>query len=567
MVFLKRGFFWGKPVWPGAGWFFYLSFTGAVPAQSQHIMVSGPSPHLVKVVRDIHRQGGNIIDGAVAGAFSLSVTHPYFVSLGCGGFAVFRYKGETQSLDFREVAPRAVTENFYTQHRLSSTEGGQASGVPGFVAGMWELHQKYGSLSWKQVVRPARILARKGFEVSGDFFHRTQKAKNHFNKAGLQTFFHSRGQQPFKPSEVFKQTLMAKALKQISQKGRKVFYQGDIGQDVVQTVLNHQGQMSLKDLQDYRVRWLKPLTFQWAGFTFYSQPLPSSGGIILARSIQLLQLHQHHLSPSTRFGLNEWHLLAEVLKAAFRPRSQMGDMDPQTQAPWLKEWLSPQKLLQAGKTISLSSVLKSPPPREVLNKPPKKESPQTTHFSLINNKGEAVAMTLTLNGDFGSKVVTKKYGIVLNNQMDDFNTHPQKPNQFGLIQGKNNSPRPGKRPLSSMSPTLVTQGGKVVMALGASGGPRIISSVFQVIYRHLIQGLDLDLAVQAPRLHHQFLPRTLFLEENRFTPSTRLALRSRGHKLKTVPSLAKVYGVSRSKKTGFLQGSYDSRGEGAAGGH
>ena len=531
--------------------------TLAQPVQTQKIIVSGPSTHLVSAVKEIYREGGNIFDAAIAGAFTLSVTHPYFVSLGCGGFALLKNQSGLQALDFRETAPSKMKEDFYVKTKLSPRNSGSAVGIPGFVAGQWAIHQKYGSLPWSRLLNPAIKLADSGFIVSGQWLKRTKGLTKKFNLSGRRIFFHSNGT-PYLPGEFIRQDKLVEALRLIQRKNKTLFYDGLISQDIIKTVGKNKGVISSEDLKNYRVRWLKPLKFKFGAYQVFSMPLPSSGGIILARAAKLME--DKKISQMTLYSISEWHLLGEILSFAFRPRSQMGDLP--NSAPYLKKWLSHKNLTKLGSKISLNKVKKLSVLKDTL---PSRESNETTHFSIMNDKGEVVSMTLTLNGNFGSFVVTDKYGIVLNNQMDDFNTHPGKPNQFGLIQGKNNKVRKGYRPLSSMSPTIVEKNGKVVIALGATGGPMIISSVLQILYRYLFKGLDLDAAVQAPRVHHQFLPRVLFVEKDRFPPVVISLLKKRGHKIKVRDSIAKAYAVSK-RKDGLLEGAFDARGEGATGG-
>lgn len=540
--------------------FFTCGFTAfAKPIQTQKIIVSGPSPYVVKTVKEIYNKGGNIFDAAIAAAFTLSVTHPYYVSLACGGFALLKNKKGIKALDFREIAPSKTSANFYTKNKLSSKRSGSAVGVPGFVAGQWAIYKKYGSLPWSVLLKPAIQLADKGFMVSGQWWEKTHNKKKEFNLAGQKLFFRLNGK-PYLPNEILYQKKLAKALKLISKKKDTFFYNSVLGKDIVKTVRQNKGVMSLKDLKNYKVYWLKPISFKLGDYTVFSMPLPSSGGIILNRASQLITNTQ--INKMSIYSLKEWHILGEILSFAFRPRNQMGDLSASVLKPYLKNWTSVKKIKKLSSQISLKKVTHLPVLSNTISV---KSSGETTHISLMNNKGDAVSMTLTLNGNFGSLVVTKKYGIVLNNQMDDFNTHPNKPNQFGLIQGVNNNVIKGHRPLSSMSPTIITKNKKVVMVLGASGGPMIISSVLQVMYRYLIQKLDLDSAVQAPRVHHQFLPRVLFVEKNRFSPLMLTLLKNKKHTIKIYNSIAKVYAVSKNKN-GFLQGSYDARGEGATGG-
>ena len=536
---------------------FFVPFLWAKPIQTRKVIVSGPSVHLVEAVEEIYRQGGNIFDAAIAGAFTLAVTHPYFVSLGCGGFALLQSKSDIQALDFREIAPAKVTEDFYIKSQLSPRKTGASVGVPGFVAGQWAIYQKYGSLPWSRLLQPAIKLANNGFTVSGQWMRRTKNKTKYFNITGKRIFFHSDGT-PYMPGEYVKQKKLREALRLISRKGKTLFYNGVIGQDIVKTVNANKGVMSVEDLRAYQVRWLKPFKFSLGKYQVYTMPLPSSGGIILARASELMR--QKNIRKLSLYSVSEWHLLGEVLSFSFRPRFQMGDIS--TPAPYLKQWLSAKKLTNLAAQISLSRVKKLSVLQDTISV---KESTETTHFSIMNSTGEAISMTLTLNGNFGSFVVTDKYGIVLNNQMDDFNTRPGKPNQFGLIQGKNNKVLTGRRPLSSMSPTIVKGNGQVVMAVGAAGGPMIISSVLQILHRYLINGLDLDSSVQAPRIHHQFLPRSLFVEKNRFSPIVLQLLRKRGHNIKQRDSIAKAYAVSK-RKDGLLEGAFDARGEGATGG-
>ena len=387
-----------------------------------------------------------------------------------------------------------------------------------------------------------------------------------FNTRGQKIFFHSDKKtlkpEALKPGTVLRQKSLAKALKLISRFKDKPLYSGAIAKDIVQTVKAHKGVISLEDLKNYKPRWLSPHKFVFNNYQVFTMPLPSSGGIILNRAFYLAD--QKNLNRHPFLSVNEWHIMGEILALAFRPRSQMGDLsNPST---YLQNWLSTTQLKKSSKKISLKKATSWPVLKDtVLDKKLVKEPTETTHFSIMNNQGLALSMTLTLNGSFGSFLVTDKYGIVLNNQMDDFNTKPGKPNQFGLIQGENNLVKKGKRPLSSMTPTILEQDGKTLMALGASGGPMIISAVFQTLYRSLVNKLELDRAIQTPRLHHQFLPRQLFVEKNRFSPEVLNGLKKRKQKIKQKNSIAKVYAVALGED-GLLEGGFDSRGEGAVGG-
>lgn len=531
--------------------FFIFSLSSyAFPFKGTKLVVSGPSSHLSSVVQTITKKGGNIVDAAIASALSLSVTHPYYVSLGSGGFALIKMNSKILALDFREVAPQNMQSDFYQKTGLSSQQGGAAVGVPGFLKGLVELHKKYGKIYWKDLVKPALELARKGFPVSGDWSDITLKHKEKLSEAGQKIFF-KRGQH-YQPNQILKQPQLAKALRIIQNKKDKSLYRGDLGKDIVNTVQNHKGLMTLEDLKSYRVRWLEPISFLYREYKVSSMPLPSSGGVILARALKLIE--KQKLYRESLYSVKELHLLGEIMARAFRPRNLMGD--PDFMSFKNQDWLSDKKINQIHKTIS---------PLRVRHRPILKEPAETTHISLMDSDGNAVAMTLTLNGFYGSKLVTQKYGIVLNNQMDDFTTRPDKANLYGLFQGKQNRVEGGKRPLSSMTPTLVEKKGKTIMVLGGAGGPTIITGVLQTLYRYLSHGLDIDQAIHAPRIHHQFLPRTLFVENKRFSPEVISGLKQKGHKISYRKYIGQIFGVALTPK-GLLSGGREVRREGFSGG-
>ncbi len=530
---------------------FWAKVSLALPFEGAKFVVSGPSPHSPIVAKSLFRQGGNVVDMAVAVALSLTVTHPYYVSLGSGGFALVKLKSSIKALDFRETAPGKMSPDFFEKSRLSSRKGGASVGVPGFVAGLFELHKKYGRLSWSQVIQPAIVLAEKGFPVSGDWIRINEKSKGKWDSFGKKIFLKS-GRSAYKPNEIFKQKKWAKALKLLKKTGRKAFYEGPLGQDVVLAVQQQKGVLTKKDLKQYRVRWLEPVSVSFRGYEVYSMPLPSSGGIILSRALKFIERQKVFKKPL--YSEDEMHLLAEIMSRAFWPRSLMGDPDF-SKIP-TDGWLSDENLKTMNQGISLKKVRRLAPP---------KEPEETTHISLIDSQGNAVAMTLTLNGFYGSGIVSPKYGIVLNNQMDDFTTLLGQPNMFGLFQGKSNSVQGGKRPLSSMTPVIVEKNKQTVMVIGGAGGPMIINGVLQSLYRHLVNKLDIEQAVQAPRLHHQFLPRDLFVEDKRFSPELLTGLKLRGHKIQFKNYIAQIFAVARTPE-GRLQGAVENRREGSTGG-
>lgn len=310
------------------------------------------------------------------------------------------------------------------------------------------------------------------------------------------------------------------------------------------------------DLKAYKVRWLEPIETGFRGHKVYMMPPPSSGGVVLKTALALtekMEIEKHKFLSG-----DELHLLGEILASSFRGRTLLGDPDfVKNPVAFLT---SNDFVTAAAKAIDLKKATAKAPLDE---KDVQKES-ETTHYSVLDKDGNAVALTVTLNGSYGAGVVSEKFGIALNNEMDDFTTKPGVPNLFGLIQGAGNVVEPGKRPLSSMSPTLVEKDGKIVMALGAQGGPRIISSVFQILHRSFATGLDMDAAIQAPRVHHQVLPNVLYADPNRLSPDVLENLRKRGHTVEESP-VAKAYGV-KLNSSGILEGAFDARGEGATGG-
>lgn len=527
----------------------------SVPAEGQRVMISGPSPAGVEIGKDIARQGGNAVDVAVAVALSLAVTHPYYAAFGGGGFALVKIGKSVDVIDFREVAPKKSSPELYKdKDKKASRNGGLAVGVPGIPAGLWELHKKHGKLKWTQLFEGPIRLAEKGFEVSGEWVSLTARNKERFNSEAVKILFQKNGA-PLRPGTNLKQPQLAKLLKLLRAKGASAFYTGAVALDIVQTVNTHGGIFSQEDLKEYKARWLAPLVTEFAGHRLYLMPPPSSGGIIIAQALRLIELQ--NLNQKDPLSVDELHLLAEIMKLSYRGRSLLGD--PEFAQNPLDKLRSDQYLKPLSKKISLKKALDVERLKDI-----HLESENTTHFSVMDDQGGAVAMTVTLNGDYGSGLVSPKYGVALNNEMDDFTTRPGEPNMFGLIQGEGNLVRPGARPLSSMSPTLVEKNGQIVLALGAPGGPRIISGVLQVLYRVLTQKFDIDQAIQAPRVHHQFLPNTVFTDALKLPPETLTALRSRGHAIE-FGSTGKVYGVKRNAD-GILFGAFDSRGEGAAGG-
>jgi gamma-glutamyltranspeptidase / glutathione hydrolase len=530
--------------------------TGAVPAEGHRIMYAGPSPWATEIVREIHRKGGNVVDATVAVALSLAVTAPYYGSLGGGGFAVVKMGTEIKALDFREVAPARADENLYLDKPANaSVDGGLAVGIPGVPAGLWEMHKRHGKLKWNQLFDGAIRLAEDGFLVSGEWVRLTNASRSRFNPEGLKLVTAKDGA-ALKPGDRLRQPQLARLLRDLRQQGPKAFYEGAVAQDILSTVNGSGGVFTAGDLKNYSTRWLEPLRANYRGYTLHLMPPPSSGGVVIAQALNLMErVKIHSYEP---LSVDELHHLIEVMKLSFRGRSRLGDPDF-TKNP-VDELLGEEAISKMAGLIKKDRAIEV----EKLKEPPQ-EQQNTTHFSIVDSKGNAVSLTTTLNGNWGSGLITPKFGVALNNEMDDFTTRPGQPNMFGLIQGESNKVRAGARPLSSMSPTIVEKDGQTVLALGSPGGPRIITGVLQVFYRSMNQSFDIDQAIQAPRVHHQFLPNTVYTDALKLPPETLTALRQRGHKIET-GSTAKVYGVVKTLE-GILQGAADARGEGASGGY
>lgn len=535
---------------------FYSQSVFAIPRLSQKVMISGPSELALKSALRVAGEGGNPVDIAVAYGLTLSATHPYFGSLGGGGFAMINMNGSPEVLDFRERAPLETNPEYFVKSGKSSRLGGAAVGVPGFPMGLWDMHKKYGSKSWASLFKEALSATKKGFPVSSEWYKVTKRKRDKFWSGGAFHLLNDNMKVPL-PGDILKQRGLYEALRLLKNKGPKGFYEGSVANDLVQTVNESGGDFSLKDLSSYKTVWRKPLTTKFNGYDLHLMPPPSSGGVVIKTALKLTEML--NLKSKKPLSVDELHTLSEIMSMSFRGRALLGDPDfvknPLT-------YLDSSKYLNELKnSFRRNKVSKLKP----LQESKFYESNQTTHYIVMDKKGRAVSLTVTLNGNYGSGVISKKYGIALNNEMDDFATIPGKPNMFGLIQGKSNQVEAQKRPLSSMSPSLALKNGKTVLAIGAPGGPRIINGVFHGIYRTLQTGFNMERAIFTPRLHHQFLPRTTYFERDRFSPNVLKSLERKGHKLKPTHGVAIVYGV-RVNEEGLLEGAADYRGEGFVGG-
>src|SRR5712664_3625534 len=498
----------------------------ARPVTAPHAMVVSAHPLATQAGVEILKQGGNAIDAAVAVAFALEVVLPDAGNIGGGGFIVHRSAaGEVLALDYREAAPAGATHDMYLDSAGNPTDkslvGHLASGVPGSVAGLYEAWKKYGSLPWATVIAPAIRLA------NGHIVDSARSRDIGYDRELLVQFPASRAQ--FLPNDsapapgtLWKQTDLARTLQLISDSGPDVFYRGQIADLIVAEMQRGGGVITKNDLRAYHAKWRTPVELTYRGYTIYSMPPPSSGGVTMGEILNILE--GYDTLPA--FGTAAYvHLVTEAMRRAFIDRNRwLGDPD-------LVE-MPLDRLLSKSYAATLRSQID---PKHATPTPPHAasgEAMHTTHYSIVDATGNAAAVTTTLNGGFGSGVTVTGAGVLLNNEMDDFATAPGKPNMYGLVQGEANAIAPGKRMLSAMTPSIVLdRGGNLFMVVGTPGGPTIITTVAQVILNVLDQRMTLADAVGAPRIHHQALPDVIRYERDGLSDATVRALEAMGHRM------------------------------------
>lgn len=473
--------------------------------------VAAPDQYSAKVAASILAQGGNAVDAAVATAFTLAVTYPEAGNIGGGGFMTLYVKGKPYFLDYREVAPKAATSTMYLNDKGEVIEnmslvGAKAVGVPGTVMGLWEAHQRFGKLPWSTLIQPAISYAQNGFTVAPLQYQYREDALGLFkNSTNFGTYFGS-----MKMGETFKQPQMAETLKRIADKGVDDFYKGHTAQLLVAQMKADGGLITPEDLASYRAKWREPVHVTWEGKTLYTAPLPSSGGIALAQLIGMKEARKDDFKGVELNSAKYIHLLAEIEKRVFADRANyLGDPDF-SKVP-VKKLLNASYIKERSKEINPNTIS----PTEDVH--PGLERHQTTHFSVVDKDGNAVSNTFTLNWDYGSGVVVAGAGFLLNDEMDDFSAKPGVANAFGVVGGDANAIAPNKRMLSSMSPSIVTENGKVALVLGTPGGSRIFTSIFQVLNDIYDYHLPIKQAVAAQRVHHQLLPKDTIYFDN-FAP-------------------------------------------------
>ncbi|MCP4448276.1 MAG: gamma-glutamyltransferase [Myxococcales bacterium] len=492
-------------------------------------------------------RGGNGIDAAVAVGFALGVTHPSAGNIGGGGFMVIRLPdGKTTTIDYREMAPGASSADMYLDKKGELTKdsryGPRAAGIPGVVAGLWLAHQQYGSLPWKELIEPSVRLARDGWLL--DSFHADDlswvvPAMQNYRKglgkrsrklaaamdATIATFRKTDGS-AYAEGDLWKQPELAETLQAIADGGQDAFYKGALAARMTKNVKAMGGLWTAKDLAGYRPVIREPITFEYRGHQIITMPPPSAGGVVLRQVLAAADTLD--LEKMDWDSVQRVHLYIEAVRRTYADRNQlMGDPD------FIE--IPMEKLLDvsymAGRMASVDPK-RATPSSEIGAGVPRKESEETTHFSVVDAKGYAVANTYTLNGGFGAKVQIPGTGVTLNNEMDDFTAKVGAPNMFGLIQGPQNAIAPGKRMLSSMTPTIVLKGNKLRAILGSPGGPTISTTVAQILLQIIDHDRTMPEAVAAPRMHHQWLPDQIWHEE-RLAPELASELEKLGHKLKS----------------------------------
>ncbi len=541
-----------------------LSFPSTVqPMVATKGMVATQESRATEVGLEALNLGGNAVDAAVAIGFALAVTLPRAGNLGGGGFMMIydQKNHQIKALDYREKAPKKSTRDMYLNWRSDvdnnkSRYSVLSAGVPGTVAGLLEAHEKYGKLPLSQVMQPAINLA-KNLSMTFSMAESLNRKRDYLSKseASIATYFKSDGSD-WTINDSIKQLELAEVLKSISLSKGKSFYQGKIAKKIIDFIQSQQGIMTLADLKSYKTVWRKPVETNFAGSSIYSMPPPSSGGIHL---IQLLNILKHFdIKTSGVNTADSTHIITEAMKFAYADRSRyLGDPDF-VNIP-VKKLLSPAYAKIIATKISKKRVLNSKEisPGRYLSQ----ESPQTTHFSVIDKDGNMVSNTYTLNFSFGSGITVPGTGILLNNEMDDFSSKPGVPNGYGLLGGEANSIESEKRPLSSMTPVIVLNKSMPWLATGSPGGSRIITIVLNFLLNKMVHGMNIASATLTPRFHHQWYPETLMLEKG-FPIDSANILKAKGHNIKFYNpwgSLQTVeyhnglfYGFSDSRRPGAL---------------
>lgn len=529
-------------------------------------MVVSASSIASEIGRDVLKRGGNAIDAAVATAFALAVTWPTAGNIGGGGFIVYADKnGKATTIDFREKAPLAATEKMYLDSNGKvikdlNHEGILSVGVPGTVAGLYLAHSKYGKLPWASLVDPAVKLASKGFSFTYALHQQSKGLKSEFDKyPSTKKVMYKNGTTLYEPGEIWKQPDLAHVLKQIKKHGRDGFYKGDVAKKLATFMKANGGLITEEDLLKYEAVEREPLTASYRGYTIKTMPPPSSGGVTL---IEMLSILEGYNIDSLGYKSSDYvHVVAEAMRRAYADRAQfLGDPDFNSDMP-ITKLTSKEYAANIRQTIDFAKTSPSDSSRfgQLYE-----SSGNTTHLSVVDQEGNAVSLTYTLEENYGSKVVAGGLGFFLNDEMGDFNPQPGVTNTKGQIGTRPNLIVPGKRMLSSMTPTILLKDGKPVLVVGSPGGRTIINTVLQVILNHVDHKMNIAQSVEAPRFHHQWLPDQISFEHFSFAPEVQAKLKEKGHKLIEIPITSLYYPghamcIAIDPTTGYRMGAADSR--------
>src|ERR1043166_5432279 len=535
------------------------------PVRARHGMVGSINEVASRVGVGMMKRGGNAVDAAIAVAFALTVTHPAAGNLGGGGFMMIRLKdGRATAIDYRERAPAAATRNIYLDKNGNvikgeggSIEGYRAAGVPGTVRGMELALKKYGShkLSWAQLIEPAHALAANGITVTYNLARGLRGNSEYLSKYPETKRIYLKNGNFYKEGEMLRQPDLAATFARLQRGGPNEFYEGQTARLIVEDMKRHNGLLTMQDLRGYVAKEREPVRGTYRGYEIVSMPPPSSGGAGLIEMLNILE--GYDFKNMDWASADRFHLMTEAMRRAFADRAEyMGDTDF-VKVP-IAGLIDKQYAAQLRSTINTERASSSEQVKA--GKPMGYESDETTHFTVVDAEGNAVANTYTLNNSFGSAVVAKGTGLIMNDEMDDFAAKPGTPNLYGLIQGDRNAVAPRKRPLSAMTPTFVMRkDGSLWFTVGSPGGPTIINTVLDLITNVIDYNMNIQQAIDAPRIHHQWLPDELVYEPYGLSSDTQKALTAMGHKLATPRYLGDAEGIMIEEKTGVRLGATDPR--------
>lgn len=534
--------------------------SGRLPAPARHGMVVSNHFLASEAGRDVLREGGNAIDAAVATAFALAVTLPSAGNIGGGGFLIYHgADGFVTTVNFRETAPAAATERMFLGpdgevRDDSNHEGLLSVGVPGTVAGLWHAHQKYGKLPWARLVQPAIDLAEKGFPSTWDMqgiLRVFQQNRERWPSSAR--VFLKNGTDLYEPGELWKQPDLGRTLRRIQRQGRDGFYRGETARLIADFMRANGGIITEEDLANYQPVEQPPVRGTYRGYDVIGMAPPSSGGVATIQMLNILE--GYDLAALGHNSATTLHLMTEAMRRAFLDRARhLGD-------PAFNPDMPVQRLLSKEYAAALRAGID--PYRAGTSEPAQvnlaDESEETTHFSVVDALGNAVSLTYTLEYSYGSRIVVEGAGFLLNNEMGDFNAIPGRTDSTGTIGTRPNLIQPGKRMLSSMTPTILARDGRPVLVIGSPGGRTIINTVLQVILNVVDHGMNIAQAIEAPRMHHQWLPNVTRMERFGFSPDTRRLYEAMGHRTSFVTSQGHAMGIFIDRERGLLYGGADSR--------